>query len=222
MSKRWAYSLTISLLLTGATLFAQSSAYGNQNNQNPQYGAVQDNTIPEGTRFMIRLDDTLDTAKLKPGKKFQAKLSEDLTAPDGSVIPAGKKVKAHVSSVDRGLHARLLVSFDEIETRHGWRPLIATVTGVPGEHAIKQETSSEGEIQKQGADKTRILEGAAAGAVIGAVAGAITAGPHGAIIGAAAGGAAGGGAGLLTNRDIKLNKGTQLEVRLDRPIQVPR
>ena len=228
MSKLWAYILMLSLLLTGAVLFAQSSTYGQnppytQNSQqNSQYGSVQDNMIPEGTRFMIRLDDTLDTAKLKPGKKFQAKLSEDLTAPDGSVIPAGKKVKAHVSSVDRGLHARLLVSFDEIETRHGWRPLIATVSGVPGEHAIKQETGSEGEIQKQGADKTRIIEGAAAGAVIGAVAGAITAGPHGAIIGAAAGGAAGGGAGLLTNRDIKLNKGTQLEVRLDRPIQVPR
>src|ERR1041384_6783808 len=107
MSKGWAYSLTISLLLTGAMLFAQSSTYGqnppySQNSQpNPQYGAVQDNTIPEGTRFIIRLDDTLDTAKLKPGKKFQAKLSEDLTAPDGSVIPAGKKVKEHVSRVAR-------------------------------------------------------------------------------------------------------------------------
>ena len=98
------------------------------------------------------------------------------------------------------------------------RPLVI----VPGEHAAKQETGPEGEIQRRGADKTRVLEGAAVGAAVGAAAGAVTAGPHGAIIGAAAGGALGGGAGLLTERDLTLNKGTELEVRLDRPLQVPR
>ena len=211
MLKRWARIAISSLLLCGAGLFAQSSQY-----------SPADNAIPDGTRFLIRLNDKLDTAKLKPGKKFQAKLSEDLTAADGSTIPAGKKIKGHVSSVDRGLHARLLLSFDEIETRHGWRPLIATVTGVPGEHAVTPETGPEGEIQKRGADKRRVLEGAAVGAAVGATAGAVTAGAHGAIIGAAAGGALGGGAGLLTNRDLTLDKGTELEVRLDRPLQVPR
>ena len=211
MLKRWALIAISSLLLCGAGLFAQSSQY-----------SPSDNSIPDGTRFLIRLNDKLDTAKVKPGKKFQAKLSEDLTAADGSTIPAGKKIKGHVSSVDRGLHARLLLSFDEIETRHGWRPLIATVTGVPGEHAVTQETGPEGEIQKRGADKRRVLEGAAVGAAVGATAGAVTAGAHGAIIGAVAGGALGGGAGLLTNRDLSLDKGTELEVRLDRPLQVPR
>ena len=227
--KRWATHTALLLALSGGTLLAQQSPqpYG-QNQQPAPYGGqqapygVQGNLIPDGTRFLIRLDDTLDTAKLKPGKKFTAKLSEDLTAPDGSTIPANKKIHGHVSSVDRGMHARLLLSFDEIETRHGWRPLIATVTGVPGEKAVKEETGSEGEIQKRGADKTRILEGAAIGAAVGAATGAVTAGPHGAIIGAAAGGALGGGAGLLTNRDLKLNKGTSLELRLDRPLQVPR
>jgi hypothetical protein len=177
--------------------------------------------IPEGTRFIIRLDDTLDTKKLKPGKSFKAKLSEDLVAPNGAVIPAGKKVKGHVSSIDRGMRGRLLLSFDEIETRHGWRPLIATVTGVPGEKSVKQDTGSEGEIQKRGADKKRVVEGVIIGAAVGAAAGAAAGGPHGAVIGAAAGGALGGGAGLITDRDLKLNKGTQIEVRLDRPLQVP-
>jgi len=221
MCKRWAFIVGLSLLLSGITLRAQNS-YPQPYGQNQGSYGTQANVIPDGTRFMIRLDDSLDTAKLKPGKKFTAKLSEDLTAPDGSVIPAGKKIHGHVSSVDRGMHARLLLSFDEIETRHGWRPLIATVTGVPGERGVKQDTGSEGEIQKKGADKTRVLEGAAIGAAVGAATGAVTAGPHGAIIGAAAGGALGGGAGLLTNRDLKLQKGTQLEIRLDLPLQVPR
>ena len=222
MSKRWPLIASLSLLLTCAGLSAQNNGYGQGSSYPQNSGYQSDNMIPEGTRFMIRLNDKLDTAKLKPGKKFEAKLSEDLTAPDGSTIPAGKKVKGHVSSVDRGLNARLLLSFDEIETRHGWRPLIATVTGVPGEHSVKEESGPEGEIQKRSADKVRVLEGAAIGAAVGAAAGAAAGGGHGAAIGAAAGGALGGGAGLLTNRDLKLDKGAQLEVRLDRPIQVPR
>ncbi|MBA3913703.1 MAG: hypothetical protein H0X25_07570, partial [Acidobacteriales bacterium] len=39
-------------------------------------------TIPEGVTFLIRLDDTLDSSKLQQGKHFDAKLAEDLVAPD--------------------------------------------------------------------------------------------------------------------------------------------
>ncbi len=201
------------LLLAGVPLLAQSST--------PTY-AYGNNVIPEGTRFIVRLDKTLETKKLKPGDKFNAKLAEDLMAQDGSSIPAGKKIHMHVSNVERGLHGRLLLSFDEIETRNGWRPLAATVTGIPGEHGVKAAAGSEGEIEKKGPSGRRIVEGAVIGAAVGAAAGGVTAGPQGAIIGAAAGGALGGGAGLLTDRDLKLNKGQNLEVRLDRPLQVPR
>lgn len=226
MLKRWAVFAVFSLCLSAVSFAQSNQGYGSpQSNQgygSPQTNPQADNYIPDGTRFMIQLKDKLDTAKVKPGKKFEARLAEDLTAPNGAIIPAGKKIKGHVSSVDRGLHAELLLSFDQIETNHGWRPLIATVTGVPGEHAAKQETGPEGEIQKRGVDKRRAIEGAAVGAAVGATAGAVTAGPHGAIIGAVAGGALGGGAGVLTNRDLTLQKDTELEVRLDRPLQVPR
>ena len=50
---------------------------------------VPPRTIPDGITFLIRLDDKLDTAKLKPGKHFKAKLAEDLIAPDGSTIRRG-------------------------------------------------------------------------------------------------------------------------------------
>jgi len=99
------------------------------------------NAIPEGQTFLIRLNDTLDTSKLKAGKKFSAKLAEDLQAPNGATIPHGKKISGHVSSVEQGMHARVLLSFDEIDTGHGKMPLIATVTGVPGEHAARQPDS---------------------------------------------------------------------------------
>ena len=186
----------------------------------PAATAAPSNLIPEGTKFIIRLSDKLDTGKVKPGKHFQAKLAEDLTAPGGAIIPRGKRVKGHVSAVDRGFHARVLLSFDEIETQHGWMPLVGTVTGVPGEHAVKQP-SNEGDIERKGPSKGRMVESAAIGAGIGGLGGVAAGGGHGAAIGAGVGGGAGLGAGLLTDRDLKLNKGEMLEVRLDRPLQVP-
>jgi hypothetical protein len=211
MTKRSAL-LSVSALLLTLSAWAQFSPRGSY-----QTGA---NYIPEGTRFVVRLKDKLDTSKVKVGKHFTAELGEDLQAPNGTVIPRGKKIHGHVSEVDRGLHGRLLLSFDEIETNHGWVPMAATVTDVPGEHSMKTG-GAEGEIQNRGADKKRVIEAAAVGAGVGAAAGAAAGGAHGAIIGAGAGAAVGAGAGILTKRDLKLDKNQQLELQLDRPLQVP-
>jgi hypothetical protein len=184
--------------------------------------AAYPNTISEGTRFVVMLDDKLDTAKLDRGKRFKARLGEDLVAPDGSIIPRGKKIRGHVSDVEQGLHPRLILSFDQIDTQHGWVPLAATVIGVPGEHGVKQEAGPEGEIERPGIDKRRAAEAVAVGAGVGTLAGATAGGGKGAAIGAAAGAGAGLGAGILTDRNFRLEKGTQLEVQLDRPLMVPR
>jgi len=177
-------------------------------------------TIPDGTTFLIRLEDKLDTSRLQPGKHFKAKVAEDLVGPDGAMIPRGRKIKGHVSSVDNGFHARLLLSFDEIETEHGWVPLIATVTDVPGERGIKR-LDEEGEIERKGANKRREIERAGIGAGVGAAGGAVAGGGRGAAIGAGIGAVAGAVSGLFTDRRLRLEKGTTLELRLDHPLQVP-
>lgn len=177
--------------------------------------------IPEGTTFTIRLRDTLDTRKMERGKHFEAEIQEDLVAPNELVIPRGRRVAGHVSEIYRGLHGSMVLSFDKIETRHGWVPLAATVIGVPGEHGVNQTTGAEGEIQRGGIDKKRTIESAAVGAAIGAVTGALAGGGKGAAIGAAVGAGAGGGAGILLDRDLKIEKGQALELRLDRPIIIP-
>jgi len=195
----------------------------------PSYAQYQDpavapqappNAIPEGTRFLIRLNDRLDTRNLQVGKHFKAKLAEDLVAGNGAVIPRGKTVKGHVSSVEQGLHTRLLLSFDEIDTGHGSMPLIATITGVPGDHAVK-EAGEEGELQRRGMSPEHEIEAVAVGAGIGAAAGAVKGGGKGAGIGAGAGAGVGAIAGLLTDHDLRLEKGSVLEVRLDHPLQIP-
>jgi len=207
MTRQWSASLFVLALICALPALSQTGT---------GYGT---NYIPEGTRFIVRLDDKLDTSKLEQGKHFKAKLAEDLIAPNGESIPRGKKIKGHISRVDSGLHGEVMLAFDEIETRHGWMPLVASVSDVPGDHAYK--TGPEGEIERKGADRKRMMEIAAAGAGIGAVAGAAKGGGKGAAIGAGAGAAAGGLAGLLTDRNFKLDKGQQLELRLERPLEVP-
>src|SRR5437016_7813460 len=194
---------------------------GQPNPPNTVYGAPP-NAIPEGTRFIIKLKDTLDTNKMEQGKRFKAELREELVTSSGLVIPKGRTVKGHVGSFDRGYTgSRLQLALDEVETRKGWVPLVATVTGVPGDSSVKS-TENEGEITRKGPDKRKVITDAVIGAGIGAVSGAVIGGSKGAAIGAAAGAGLGTGTGLLLKgRDIKLDKDTQLEVRLDRDLIVP-
>ena len=152
---------------SGNTPPAQQSPGASQ----PPYGSNQTygappNAIPEGSRFIIKLKDTLDTRKMDytQGKHFKAELREDLVTPSGQLIPKGRTVKGHVASFERGFSgARLLLALDEIETRHGWVPLIGRVTGVPGDPSIKS-TENEGEIARKGPDKKRVITSAAIGA----------------------------------------------------------
>lgn len=205
----------LALLLGAAPGWAQwTAAPPDANNSRP-------NAVPAGTTFVARLEDKLDTRKLERGKKFKMRLMADLVAPNGAVIPRGRKIRGHVSSVERGINGRMILSFDEIETRKGWVPLAATVIGVPGEHGVEPQTGAEGEISRRGVDKKRAITAAAIGAGAGAVTGAVAGGTKGAIIGAAVGAGVGTGAGILTDRDLRLNEGQQLELRLDRAVVIP-
>jgi hypothetical protein len=180
------------------------------------------NAIPDGTRFIVKLKDTLDTSKMEQGKHFKAELREDLTTPGGLIIPKGRTVKGHVAMFEHGYTgSKMQLALDEIETRKGWVPLIGTVTGVPGDPSIKA-TGEEGEIYRKGPDKKRVITNAAIGAAVGAVTGSVAGGHKGAAIGAAAGAGVGTGSSFLfKGSNMKLEKGTQLEIRLDRDLVVP-
>jgi hypothetical protein len=183
---------------------------------------VPPNAIPDGTRFIIKLKDTLDTKKMEDGKHFKAELREDLLTPSGLIIPKGRTIKGHVGRFEHGYTgSKIQLALDEIETRKGWVPLIGTVTGVPGDPSIKS-SGEEGEIYRKGPDKKKVITNAAIGAAVGAVSGSMAGGSKGAAVGAAAGAGIGTGTSFLfKGGDMKLDKGTQLEVRLDRDLVVP-
>jgi len=179
------------------------------------------NAIAQGSVMLIQLTDRLDTRSVKAGDAFHARVAESLAAPDGMTIEQGRKVKGHVSSVLPGMHTRLLLSFDEVDTGHGWVPLFATVTGVPGEHGL-QQIGEEGEIGRKGMTKEQIAEAVVVGAGEGAAEGAHNGGgKRGAASGAGNGAANSGYEAFQSGHDLILDKGTALEIRLDRNLAIP-
>ncbi len=166
---------------------------------------VSPHSITEGTTFLIRLDDKLDASRVRPGKRFKAALAEDLIAPDESRLPRNSRIKGHVSSVGNGLHPRMLLSFDEIETANGWAPLMATVIAVPGERAL-QVSGEEGQIEHQGSHRATDSPASSPSG---------NEGGHRQTIGTATGIIE----ALFADRRLQLQKNTSLELRLDRPLQ---
>jgi hypothetical protein len=177
--------------------------------------------VPNGTHFLVRLDDRLNSGKNRVNKKFGARTLESLQTTSGSILPAGARIHGHISRIEPGGltgRARLWLTFDDINTRDGRMPLVAEVSSVPGNYAVRSGESKEGEIEARTSKGTRDIEAAAAGAAIGAAAGAVAHGGKGAAIGAAAGGAAGFVASSGIGQELDLPKGTKLDLVLDRPL----
>ena len=176
--------------------------------------------VPNGTHFLVRLDDELRTGQDRVNKKFEAKTLEPLETSNGYILPPGLKVRGHISRIEPGGltgRARLWLTFDDIDTHHGRLPLVAEVSSVPGDFSVKPGESKEGEIEARTSKGTRDLEAAAAGAAIGAAAGGAS-GKKGVATGALAGAAAGFVASSGIGQELDLPKGTKLDLVLDRPL----
>ncbi len=201
-------------LFAGApgTISAQSNVSGR---------ASASDAVPNGTHFLVRLDDELNTGRNRVNKKFDARTLEPLQTSNGYILPAGAKVRGHISRIEPGAvtgRARLWLTFDDLDTHHGRLPLVAEVSSVPGDFGVRPGESKEGEIEARTSKGTREMEAAAAGAAIGAAAGAASHGGKGAAIGAAAGGIAGFVVSSGIGQELVLPKGTKLDLVLDRPL----
>jgi hypothetical protein len=210
------------MALLGLPLAAQSPPPPQEPAQNQAQDARQapPNAVVEGTIFLIQLTDRIDTSKVKAGDRFHAVLAEPLVTPNGMTLEEGRKIKGHISAIEPGLHTRILLSFDDIELPHGKAPLIATVTGVPGEHGMRP-VGEEGEIGRQGMTKEEIAEAVIVGAGKGAAEGQRNGGgKKGAAEGAGAGAANAASTAFESGHDLILDSGTALEIRLDRNLML--
>src|SRR5215468_4566188 len=128
--------------------------------------------VVPGTRVLVRMEDTVDTSATKQGMQFRVRTLEPLQAGSGIYLPAGAQITGHVSRVDpAGVagRAKIWLVFDELRTKFGPLPIVADVTGVPGDHSIKMTPEKEGMLES----KTSTHQAAGAAAAEGAGKGAI-------------------------------------------------
>ena len=183
---------------------------------------VEAYAVVPGTRFLVRLDEELDTKETREKKRFKVTTLEPLEAGNGIYLPAGATVHGHVSRIESaGVagRAKIWLTFDEIHTKFGTLPIVAEVVSVPGDHSVKTGTAQqEGLIEGRTSTQQSAAEAAAAGAAMGAVKGVKDKDKKEAAEGAAAAAIA---AYLMESgrgHEIDLPKGAKLELELERAL----
>jgi len=130
--------------------------------------------VAPGTRFLVSLEQGLNTKALRQNQGFLVRTLEPLEAGQGFYLPAGAVIRGHVSRVEPAGatgRAKLWLTFDEVRTGFGRLPIVAEVTSVPGDHSIKSGPLQEGVIEGRGGTQKDAAQAAAAGAAMGAIQG---------------------------------------------------
>jgi hypothetical protein len=181
--------------------------------------------VAPGTKFLVRLDEELDTKGTQQNAKFQVRTLEPLEAGSGIYLPAGAEIRGHISHVESaGVagRAKLWLTFDEIRTKFGDLPIVAEVVDVPGDHSVKSGPKKEGLIEGRSSTQQDAAQAAAAGAAIGAVKGVKDKDKKEAAEGAALGAFT---AYLMESgrgHELNLPKGAKLELELERALYLVR
>ena len=178
--------------------------------------------VVPGTKFLVRLEDELDTKETHEKSHFRVRTLEPLEAGSGIYLPSGAEIRGHVSRVEpAGLagRAKIWVTFDEIHTRFGTLPIVAEVASVPGDHSVRVVGNQEGLIEGRTSTQHAAGEAAAEAAAIGAVRGGIRRRDRRAVAEEAA--LAAITAYLVESgrgHELNLPKGSKLELELERAL----
>ena len=163
------------------------------------------NTVPVGTELDVRLQTELNSGSAQVEDRFEATTVVDLMNGDRVLVPAGSVLRGVVTSVDRATRTdrkgSLTVAFDQISIGGRSYPIRGTVTQALESEGVRGEAA-------------RIGTGAGVGAVIGGILGGL----KGALAGILIGG--GGTVAATEGKDVDLDPGTILRVRLDSPLTV--
>jgi hypothetical protein len=178
--------------------------------------------VVPGTRFLVRLENELDTKETRERQRFKVITLEPLEAGQGIYLPRGAEIRGHVSRVESaGVagRAKIWLTFDEIRTKFATLPIVAEVSSVPGDHSVRTGTANqEGLIEGRTSTQQAAAEAAAAGAAMGAVRGVKDRDKKEAVDGAATAALA---AYLMESgrgHEIDLPKGAKLELELERAL----
>jgi hypothetical protein len=192
-------------------------ANGRRSSQLP----VEAYAVVPGTKFLVRLEDELNTEGTRRNSRFTVRTLEPLEAGSGIYLPAGAEIIGHVSRVESaGIagRAKIWLTFDDIRTNFGPLPIVAEVVGVPGDHSVKAGATQEGLIEGRTSTQQAAAEAAAAGAALGAVKGVKDKDKKEAAEGAMAAAIAAYLVESGRGHEVDLPRGAKLEVELERAL----
>jgi type IV secretion system protein VirB10 len=186
-------------------------------------------TVPAGTKVLLELRSGINTKSAKPGDGVYLASTFPVTIGNRVMIPAGVYVQGIVDRVVRAGHVKgrsqLDMHFTSIIYPNGTVVEIpGIVNSLPG--ASKQTVKDDGEgTVEQNPDKGRNAAETAkiaipTGGTVGSIAGIPSGHPlAGGLAGIAAGVAAAGLVSLFTRgADVNIQKGTEVEMMLQRPL----
>jgi hypothetical protein len=167
-------------------------------------------TIPAGTPLSIILETPVNSETSRVEERVNAHLAHAIVVGGATVVPEGSSVGGVVTDAKRSGkvkgRAHVAVRFDSLTPRGSDERYTI--------HTSSLGRTAEGTKRK---DALEIGAPAAGGAIIGALVG----GKKGALIGGAVGGGAGTAVVLSTRgKEVKLQKGAALTLRLAQPVTV--
>jgi hypothetical protein len=179
--------------------------------------AVQTDTsvIPVGTELRVRLHNDLSSKDSRVGDRFTATVI-------GPESYEGSRVLGHISAIRKSGRVSgrtsMTLTFDAIEMQEGRRGAMrAELLRV-----LESDAESAGRVDEEGTVESgsrsnQTLKRGGIGAAAGAVLGAIVGGGKGAAIGLIIGGAAGAGSiAIEGSRELELEQGTEMLIRVTR------
>lgn len=166
-------------------------------------------TVPAGTRILVRMVDSVDSSKQKPGYRFTATLETNIQVEDVVVAPRGALVYGRLANAESAGRmsggAKLTLELTDIVIHGTAHPLVTST----------YELRSKGKGEKTA---RRILGGTGLGSLIGGIAG----GGAGAAIGAVSGAAAGTAVSAAKEgQQVSVPSESLLEFRLAQPVSLP-
>ena len=209
------------LLALAALLLPRIAAPSPVPAQNQMAASAAPNEVSPGTRFLVRLENTLSTKDLKAGDRFKARTMVPIASADGTTLEKGAEIRGHIDRVvpaHQAGRARLWLAFDDIHTPGGWIPLIAMVDDAPGLHSIRVDYNREGEIEMSADKRQEALQEAAAAALVGAAPGVAKRDKQDAAMGAAIGAVTAYMAAACLGQELTIEKNTKLELILERSL----
>jgi hypothetical protein len=183
-------------------------------------GAQTNLSLPAGTAFKVKLENTLSTFSNKEGDPFSGRVTQDVTLDGKTVIPIGATVQGRVTKVNepRRIAGKPTIGIfpETVVLPNGER---YTLNAVMVDTSLRNGTdvNTEGQFKGDGIDGKNLTEigmGTGGGMLVGGLAG----GGKGLLIGGGVGATLTVAHWLGKRRSAALPSGTELMMELSRPL----